>query len=254
MTQEEAIQKLNIHVDLIPSGNSNRPGTPIKPAYITIHNTANDSKGADAAMHARYVKGADARARKVSWHFTVDDVQVYKHLPTNEMGWHAGPANTKSIGIEVCEDKGSDGEATADRAALLTALMMLAYGIPRERVVTHQSWTGKNCPRVLLRAPGGFDAFRDRASDYLAQLQEESTGPAALNLAMAPGEMTVESPGSSVRSFADLQDPATPAGGGDDRTAQLERLVGQLTLENQNLRAALQEARAIATGVELEAD
>jgi hypothetical protein len=251
MTQEEAIQKLNITVDLIPSGNSNRPGTRISPTHITVHNTANAAAGADAAMHARYVKGPDARARKVSWHFTVDDRRVFKHLPTNEKGWHAGGGNSRSIGIEVCENKGIDKAAVADRAALLTALMMLAYGIPREKIVPHKFWTGKDCPRVLLRQAGGFDAFRDRAAHYLEELSTPAPGglestsslEAAGEDAYAGEEQLL---GAELLEYADMDDAgleSAPADGDDDggdRVAELERMVGRLAMENFALRRALE--------------
>jgi hypothetical protein len=251
MTQEEAIQKLNITVDLIPAGNSNRPGTHISPTYITIHNTSNAAASADAAMHARYVKGPHARARKVSWHFTVDDKRVFKHLPTNEKGWHAGGGNSRSIGIEVCENKGIDKAAVADRAALLTALMMLAYGVPRENVVPHKFWTGKDCPRVLLRQDGGFDAFRDRAAHYLEELSTPSPGglesassvEAAGEDAYVAGEQLL---GPELLAYADMDDgglePAPTDGGddGDGRVAELERMVGRLVMENFALRRALE--------------
>lgn len=263
MTQDEALRKLNITVDLIPAGNSNRPGTRIRPTHITIHNTANSDPGADAAMHARYVKGADARARKVSWHFTVDDTGVFKHLPTNEKGWHAGGGNSSSIGIEVCENRGSDQNATIDRAALLTALMMQAYGIPRDRVVSHKSWTGKDCPRVLLRLPGGFNAFRDAAARYL----EELSAPSDMRMdAMSDesGEAGVAMAAryeSEMPPVADMVDEAEVSGmpapaeeTGEDRVAQLERMVGRLALENYNLRRALEGGGPVALLEEPEAD
>lgn len=257
MTQEEAIQKLNITADLIPAGNSNRPGTRISPTHITIHNTSNPAAGADAAMHARYVKGPDARARQVSWHFTVDDKVVYKHLPTNEKGWHAGGGNSRSIGIEVCENKGINAAAAADRAALLAALMMLAYGIPRENVVTHKFWTGKDCPRVLLREPGGFDAFRDRAARYLEELTPARTFKSFASLdaggenASADEEQLL---GAALLAHADMDDggmaSAPPAGReeNDDRVADLERMVGRLTMENFALRRALEGGPTGAIG------
>ena len=275
MTYEEAIRKLNITVDLIPAGNSNRPGTRITPTHITIHNTANSDPGADAAMHARYVKGADARRRKVSWHFTVDDKAVFKHLPSNEKAWHAGGGNSRSVAIEVCENRGIDKAAAIDRAALLTAVMMEAYGIPRERVVPHKSWTGKDCPRVLLREPGGFNAFRDRAARWLREL----TRPAPSGMAAAvgmdkegdepaayEGEMPPAFPPELIE-LADLEEGATfetmPAigetgeMGGDasieDRVAELERMVGRLALENYHLRQALEESAGISGMAEPEA-
>src|ERR1700730_723499 len=90
MQLDKAYTKLNIVQDFIPAGNSNRPGRKLLATSVTIHNTDNSDAGANAAAHAKYQKGADARKRKVSWHFTVDDKSVYQSLPTNEIGWHAG--------------------------------------------------------------------------------------------------------------------------------------------------------------------
>lgn len=262
MTQDEALQKLNMSEDLIPKGASNRPGTKISPTHITIHNTANNSAGADAAMHARYVKGPDARARQVSWHFTVDDKRTIKHLPTNEKGWHAGKGNSVSIGIEVCENQGIDREKVTDRAALLTALMMLAFRIPRENVVPHQFWTGKDCPRVLLRQPGKFDAFRDRAAGFLAQIKGAAPAHLESSLEMAGdpveffGDDTVSPELAAVVDREESPEmafaPQAPSGG-EDQIAQMERLIGRLTLENHVLRQAL-ESHGMAAGVEPEAD
>ena len=111
MQLDQAFRDLNIVQDFIPVTNSNRPGTRLAPTHITIHNTDNASPGADAAAHARYVKGADAQARQVSWHYTVDDRVIYQSLPANEVGWHAGPGNSKSIGIEICMHQGMNEAA-----------------------------------------------------------------------------------------------------------------------------------------------
>lgn len=145
-------ESLNLETDLIPKSNSNRPGTAIKPLFITIHNTDNPGQGADARAHALYVKGAAAQSRKVSWHYTVDDKRCIKHLPINEIGWHAGSGagNSQSIGIEICMNQGIDQEAANRRAATLAAILMYDLGIPLDKVVTHQHWTGKQCPRLLL--------------------------------------------------------------------------------------------------------
>jgi hypothetical protein len=153
ITIQSARQQLNIVVDLIPRGHTNRPGTPLNATKITIHNTDNDSPGADARAHSQYQKGGDAQQRQVSWHFTVDDRSVYQSLPVNEVGWHAGnrKGNHQSIGIEICENRGIDQEAANTRAALLTALQLHELDIPLGNIVQHHSWTGKNCPRLLLR-------------------------------------------------------------------------------------------------------
>jgi len=155
MQLDKAYAKLNLVQDFIPPGNSNRPGTLLAPTFITIHNTDNASPGANAAAHAKYQKGQDARDRKVSWHFTVDDKAVYQSLPTNEVGWHtgSGTGNHSSIGIEVCMHPGMDEKLAYEKAALLTALMArrLNIALP-SRVVQHHHWSGKDCPRFPVRA------------------------------------------------------------------------------------------------------
>ncbi|MDI1346731.1 MAG: N-acetylmuramoyl-L-alanine amidase, partial [Pseudolabrys sp.] len=117
MQIDQVFKELHVIQDFIPLGNSNRPGKKLKPTLITIHNTDNDSPGANAAAHAKYQKGADARKRQVSWHFSVDDNSVYQSLPNNEIGWHAGSSkgNGSSIGIEICMNPELDVPATYRR-------------------------------------------------------------------------------------------------------------------------------------------
>lgn len=172
ITRESAVARLGLVEDFLPSSAPNRPGKKLRATFITVHNTANASAGADALMHARYLRSDDAKSRRVSWHFTVDDVRVVQHLPTRETGWHAGPdGNLASIGVEVCENEGIDEAAAVDRAALLVALLCKDGPINVEHVRTHQSWTGKNCPHVILHRPGGFPAFVDRVRHYRAQMK-----------------------------------------------------------------------------------
>jgi hypothetical protein len=224
MSLEEVYERLNISVDLIPHGSSNRPGTPLHATYITIHNTANTDPGADAAMHATYVKGADARRRKVSWHFTVDDTRCVKHLPTNEVAWHAGAGNTQSIGIEVCQHQGIDKAEAITRASLLTAVLMSFYGIDSEHIVPHHFWSGKDCPEVILREPGGFDAFRRQAQDFLMQLAQPG-------IALDRGaDEIMDPPPIPEAAPEDIEQPLR--GTIEERVARLEQLVARLAAEN----------------------
>jgi hypothetical protein len=175
MQLDEAFAKLGIIQDFIPVGDSNRPGTKLVPSRVTIHNTDNTGAGANAAAHAKYVKGADARKRKVSWHFTVDDVSIYQSLPTNEVGWHAGSGNGSSIGIEICMHKGMKEVPAYDRAALLTAVLARQHGITvPSSIVQHNHWTGKHCPRVLRDKPTGWQDFLNKVSDFADKLVDVS--------------------------------------------------------------------------------
>jgi len=173
MKLEEAYQQLNLSVQLIPAGSPNRNGRGMTPDYVTIHNTANSSARATAAMHARYLLSEAAWKRKVSWHYTVDDTQAIKHLPVFEEGMHAGTreGNRRSIGIEICEFRGIDQAAANERAALLTAVLLFVMQWPIEAVVPHRYWSGKNCPHLLL-ADGEKDwkEFMNQVERFLTEL------------------------------------------------------------------------------------
>ncbi|MBV9672099.1 MAG: N-acetylmuramoyl-L-alanine amidase [Verrucomicrobia bacterium] len=224
-TIPDARQRLNIMVDFVPVGNSNRPGAPLKPAQITIHNTDNSAAGADAQAHAIYQKGPDARARKVSWHFTVDDHSVYQSLPVNEVGWHTATyqGNYSTIGIEICENDGIDQLAANDRAALLTAIQLHELGIPLQgNVVQHFDWSGKNCPALLRNPLSNWEDFLARVAFYYDQIQLDSPDvdhSANLNPSptFAPADPASLAPSVSESvvhnvtgsSFADLADVAT---------------------------------------------
>lgn len=139
--------------------NRNRPQIPMSPRYITVHNTANASRGADAEMHARYLANGAGR-RSVSWHFTVDDHSIYQHLPTDEVGYHAGDGrgsgNMRSIGIEICENADGDFQKAVRNAQDLIRHLMNKHNIDINHVVPHKHWTGKNCPHLLLNTWGAF--------------------------------------------------------------------------------------------------
>lgn len=145
--------------DFIPKSNRNRPGNYMKPLYITVHNTANTAKGANAASHASFVKRSSTG---VSWHYTVDDGVIYQHLPLNENGWHAGDGrgtgNMKSIGIEICENSDCNFEKAVENAQWLIRQLMQDLGIPLANVVPHKRWSGKQCPRKLLNRWDSFKA------------------------------------------------------------------------------------------------
>ncbi|GKX29630.1 hypothetical protein SH1V18_21100 [Vallitalea longa] len=146
---------MNIIEDFIPKNRQNRPGVAITPSSITVHNTGNVRKGADATMHASYIKSTND---KVSWHYTVDDTNIIQHLPINEMGWHAGSrkGNETSIGIEICMHEDIDMAAAEKNAQQLIAYLMAKTSIGE--IKKHQDWTGKYCPAVLLKE-GRWEQF-----------------------------------------------------------------------------------------------
>src|SRR5262249_20012379 len=122
---DQTFARLNIVQDFIPGGKSNPPGTKVKAAGVTITQHHQPTKSPKPAPPAKYQKGADARKRQVSWHFTVDDTSIYQSLPTNEIGWHAhnSKGNATTIGVEICMNSDLDVKAAYARAALLVAVL-----------------------------------------------------------------------------------------------------------------------------------
>lgn len=170
------LESINLKVELIPEGRPNRPGTSIKPSKVTIHNTSNTSPGADAVAHSRFVRETgycmlNGKKNWVSWHYTVDDRLAIRHLPNNEKGIHAGKkGNESSIAIEICMHSGINQGGANDIAARLAAFLLFEHDLFIDDLVTHKSWTGKNCP-VLLVDEDKWSVFKQRVEYYLSVLQ-----------------------------------------------------------------------------------
>lgn len=155
---------LAIQTHLIAPGADNRPGGSNPCKYITIHETGNAAKGADAAAHAAYLDSDAGERDLVSWHYTVDDHAIVQNLPDAETAYHAGdgksgPGNATSIGVEICVNAGGDFEAAKANAAALVRLLMEEHGIPLDNVVQHNRWNGKDCPKTIRATTGAWEAF-----------------------------------------------------------------------------------------------
>lgn len=89
-----------------------------------------------------------------SWHFTVDQNEIYQSIPTNEVGWHAGDGrglgNMQSIGVEICVNSDGDFTRAKENAVWLIRYLMEKHNIPISRVVPHKHWSGKDCPHEIL--------------------------------------------------------------------------------------------------------
>jgi len=145
---------------ILPTSQTNqRPGISRQtPGYWVQHETANTNAGADAAMHARYLaNGADGS--QVSWHFTVDDHQIYQHIPINEVTWQAadgsGPGNMSGVSCELCVN--SDGNKARIRAngEALAGAICKALGLGVDRVKRHYDFNAADpnrhhCPDEMM--------------------------------------------------------------------------------------------------------
>ena len=153
-----------IKTKLIQINTAARSGYVLKPKYITIHNTANTGVGSDAENHAIYMQGSGKNST-ASYHYVVDDKEIYRLLPDSEVAWHAGDGETgignrQSLAIEICENADGNLLNATNNAVELTAYLMKRYSIPLTNVVQHNYWSGKNCPnRIRKGEPYNWQTF-----------------------------------------------------------------------------------------------
>ncbi len=142
--------------------------------YITIHETANTNKGANAQAHANLQ--SNGNSREASWHYQVDDKQVIQSFSDLAICWHAGKGNRQSIGIEICVNQDGNYAKAVGNAIALVKILMARYNLNVSRVVQHNFWTGKDCPHFLRNGKKGinWNQFKSKlnnsnisAGDYL---------------------------------------------------------------------------------------
>lgn len=107
-----------------------------KPIHrVVIHSTVSPCVPGGARAIARYFRSDQARG---SAHYVVDPAEVVQVVWDSVVAYHA-PPNQHSIGVELCDYptntnklrwKGANHRAMLDRAAVLTAQLCVAYGVP----------------------------------------------------------------------------------------------------------------------------
>jgi N-acetylmuramoyl-L-alanine amidase len=134
-------------------------GTSNGKRYITIHETDNTAKGADAQAHANLQ--SKGNSRQASWHYTVDDKEAIQSFDHKFQLWHAGDGahdgNLHSIAIEICVNSDGDYKKAVQNAIELTKQIMASEHIPIGNVVQHNHWSGKDCPDNLRSGAKGIN-------------------------------------------------------------------------------------------------
>lgn len=171
--------------------------------FITIHETANTDKGADAQSHANLQ--SNGNNRQASWHWTVDDTQAIQSFPHTVRCWHAGDGegdgNFNSIAIEICVNSDGDFKKAVQNAIELVEKIMADEGISTGNVVQHNHWSGKDCPHYLRDGERGitWDDFKNKLAgkkpttvnmsvvDYLQAIGQDSSFSARKKLAAEYG-------------------------------------------------------------------
>ena len=154
---ETTIGSAKVVVDILPKGKV-IPNSIIHPTSITIHNTGNI--GAPAKNNHNYMKNCNNNGSRIaSWHFTVDDKEIYQAQSCNYKCFHAGTTagNNTSIGIEICMFNDKEKQKKAyENAIELVKILMKHYNLPIDKVRQHYEWTKKDCPAWLRSGKFGF--------------------------------------------------------------------------------------------------
>lgn len=147
----EEVYGVKVHTQLIEEQTKARPGTKRKIKYIVIHETDNFTKGTGAKNHAEFLSNNNNKS--TSWHYTVDDKEIYHHIPDNEVANHAATkdGNLYGIGVELCVNEDGNFEKTFDNACKLVAYLTKEYKLSIKDIKTHHDFSGKDCPHSILQ-------------------------------------------------------------------------------------------------------
>lgn len=147
--------------EILLTNKTARPGTKIIPKGLVIHWTANAGKGANAVANRNYFNNPTTEA---SAHYIVDDRQIVRCLPENEMGYHVGAKSYKpeacqqlssypnncTIGIEMCVNADGQFQAMYQNTLELASDILKRHGWGIQNLWRHYDITGKNCPAFFV--------------------------------------------------------------------------------------------------------
>ena len=185
--------------DMFLTNKTARPGTKIVPRGLVIHWTANEGKGANAVANRNYFNKPTTEA---SAHYIVDDGQIVRCLPENEMGYHVGAKSYKpeavarlskypndcTIGIEMCVNADGSFGAMYQRTVELAADILKRYCWGVDKLWRHYDITGKNCPSYFVS-----DDYAHKYTGLTAQ-QAWAKFKADVQLALRPNPQTAQKP------------------------------------------------------------
>ena len=159
-----------------------RYGLPFE--FIVMHYVGAVSTARNNGMYYGNTPNIGASA-----HFFVDEKEIVASVPLDKAAGHCGvdyshgrapywyrnadgtdSTNKRSIGIEMCCKKRSDGSwyiepETVERTIPLVQWLMQEYGIPAENVIRHYDVCWKNCPAPWVEHPEQWEYFKRRISE-----------------------------------------------------------------------------------------
>ena len=164
---------------------TNRGTNPV--TGITIHDTGNRGRGANALSHSRLqLRGGMPNN---SWHATVDDKEVRVNYPDTARCWHAANAtgNNNDYAIEICVNQGGNYAQAVLNAIEFAAIVAKRNPNARVKFVNqdltflhqHNFWSGKNCPQQIRSGRDGitWNNFKSRILAHLNDGNQPNPDP-----------------------------------------------------------------------------
>lgn len=141
----------NLDINYYFTTNSKKIGPKLTPEKIVIHNTANT---ATAKNEIKWLSNK-TNTSSTSFHFAIDDKEIWQGVSTNNAAYHAGEINTnlKSIGIEIAKSNSNDNtikDKAIENAIKFITILMYNYQIDITNIITHQDANGKHCPHDIF--------------------------------------------------------------------------------------------------------
>ena len=162
---------------------------------VTIHETGNFSKGANAKSHSTYYNrlARENSGSTIGYHYFVDDNEAYLKQPLDEVAYtngdSRGDGNMKTISVEICVNSDGDFEKARDNGAYIAALTLHQHGIKTvvdavsdnekhkkdgtANLFQHWNWSSyrKNCPQTI-RNKGLWSDFVKSVQKHLDELNK----------------------------------------------------------------------------------
>ena len=179
-------------IDMLITNQNNRPFKENNPLYLAVHWTANENKGANAVANAKYFQNTD---RQASAHYIVDDKQIVRCIPENEVAYGVGASkyttwsnknigsypNGKVISIEMCVNSDGNFWNMYSNTAHLCADILKRNNWDIDKLIRHFDVTGKNCPAFFVSddyakkytGKNANEAWSNFKNDVKKLLQEE---------------------------------------------------------------------------------
>lgn len=161
---------------------------------LTVHQTGNTARGANADMHAWLQHRGYARA---SWHYQSDDHRIIQSFPTTVQTWHAGDGrgngNLHSISWEICINRDGDYLKSLQVASEGIAKVLKQHNLKVSDLRQHYDWSRKNCPAQIRASKDGVNW-----TQFKAMVQKAYDGKAVSkpvkpdSSAKADGHLTLE--------------------------------------------------------------